>query len=188
MGIQNYKFLEAKGYYVNPQYPCVRFDIEEEENSKRILTKLNRETITEMPKEIKDEIMSDRFGFVFADNRIVYNGKIINNSYVLNARTLKKNENGIYKSIYKTLVRNFVNQLLHSEANIITENAVKKFLKGYVKKWKMDNNNNKDRAYANRILFENESIDLDSKQIQVTFQKEQEIWKDIEIKDMEGEF
>ncbi len=188
VGIQNYKFLEAKGYYVNPQYPCVRFDIEEEENSKRILTKLNRETITEMPKEIKDEIMSDRFGFVFADNRIVYNGKIINNSYVLNARTLKKNENGIYKSIYKTLVRNFVNQLLHSEANIITENAVKKFLKGYVKKWKMDNNNNKDRAYANRILFENESIDLDSKQIQVTFQKEQEIWKDIEIKDMEGEF
>ena len=103
-------------------------------------------------------------------------------------KTLKKNENGIYKSIYKTLVRNFVNQLLHSEANIITENAVKKFLKGYVKKWKMDNNNNKDRAYANRILFENESIDLDSKQIQVTFQKEQEIWKDIEIKDMEGEF
>jgi len=185
VGIQDYKFLKEKGYFVKPQYPCVRFDIEDEENAKKIPTKLNRETITDMSRETKDEIMLDRFGFVFADNRIVYNGKIINNSYVLNARTLKKGKNGIYKSLYKTLVKNLVYQLLYSEGDTIEEKVVNKFLQDYVKEWKADNKD-AEKQYANRILQKGESIDLISRKIQITFNKEAEILDNIEIEDMEG--
>lgn len=188
VGIQNYKLLKGKGYKVNPKYPCVRFDIEDGDNAKRITTKLNRETTTEMEKSTKDIIMEDRFGFVFGDNRIIYDGKTINNSYVLNARTLKKDKNGKYKSIYKILVRNLVDQILRTSSDYVTDKSVKNFISEYADEWKRDNKD-EDRKYANRILKEEESIELDSEKhkLVVKFNKEEEVWDEIIINDEEGE-
>ncbi|MFR8667047.1 MAG: hypothetical protein ACLVEI_04180 [Anaerobutyricum soehngenii] len=188
VGIQNYKLLKGKGYKVNPKYPCVRFDIEDGDNAKRITTKLNRETTTEMEKNTKDIIMEDRFGFVFGDNRIIYDGKTINNSYVLNARTLKKDRNGKYKSIYKILVRNLVDQILRTSSDYVTDKSVKNFISEYADEWKRDNKD-EDRKYANRILKEEESIELDSEKhkLVVKFNKEEEVWDEIIINDEEGE-
>ena len=188
VGIQNYKLLKDKGYKVNPKYPCVRFDIEDGDNAKRITTKLNRETTTEMEKETKEAIMEDRFGFVFADNRIIYQGQAINNSYVLNARTLKKDKNGKYKNIYKILVRNLVDQILRTSSDYVTDKSVKNFISEYADEWKRDNKD-EDRRYANRILKEEESIELDSEKhkLVVKFNKEEEVWDEIIINDEEGE-
>jgi disulfide oxidoreductase YuzD len=188
VGIQNYRYLQSKEYKIKPKYPCVRFDIEDAENSKKVTTKLNRETTTEMVKSTKDAIMEDRFGFVFADDKIIYNGNVINNTYVLNARTLKKGNNGKYKPLYKTLVRNFVDQLLRSSAVNVTDDIVKQFQTEYVEKWKRDNKD-EDRKYANRILLQDETIDLDQAKhrLVVTFNKEPEVWDDIVINDSEGE-
>ena len=183
VGIQNYKLLKARGFKVRQTYPCVRFDIEEGDNSKIITTKLNRETTTEMEKDVKDAITAERFGFAFADNKIVYDGRILNNAYVMNTRTLKKGE-PYYKSIYKTLVKNLVDQLLRSSADTITKEKVEKFIKDYVETWKNDNRDD-DRKYANRIMHEGESIGLDEEthKLIVTFNKESEIWDDIVIDD-----
>ena len=188
VGIQNYRLLQNKGYKVKPKYPCVRFDLEASENSKRVTTKLNRETTTEMQKQTKDAIMEDRFGFVFADNKIIYDGKVLNNSYILNARSLKRDDKGKYKNLYKTLVRNLVDQLLRASAENVTDESVRQFLVDYVDTWKRDNKD-EDRKYANRILLEGETIDLDQgkHRLQVTFNKDQEVWDDIVINDSESE-
>ena len=188
VGIQNYNLLKAKGYRVKPKYPCVRFDIEDADNSKRVTTLLNRETTTEMQKQVKDSIMEDRFGFVFADNKIIFDGKVLNNSYVINARSLKRDENGKYKSLYKTLVRSLVDQLLRASAENVTDQTVNQFLVDYVDGWKRDNKD-EERKYANRILLEGETIELDPGQhrLLVTYNKEHEVWDDIVINDFEGE-
>lgn len=188
VGIQNYRLLQNKGYKVKPKYPCVRFDLEVSENSKRVTTKLNRETTTEMQKQTKDAIMEERFGFVFADNKIIYDGKVLNNSYILNARSLKRDDKGKYKNLYKTLVRNLVDQLLRASSENVTDESVRQFLVDYVDTWKRDNKD-EDRKYANRILLEGETIDLDQgkHRLQVTFNKEQEVWDDIVINDSESE-
>lgn len=188
VGIQNYRYLQNKGYKVKPKYPCVRFDIEDSENSKKVTTKLNRETTTEMLKQTKDAIMEDRFGFAFADNKIVHEGKVIHNSYVINARSLKKDENGKYKPLYKTLVRSLVDQLLRTSDDNVTSQSVNRFQIDYVDTWKRDNKDN-DRKYANRILLEGETIDLDTgkHRLVVRFNKELEVWDDIVINDSESE-
>ncbi len=188
VGMQNYKLLKSKGYLVKPKYPCVRFDIEDGDNAKRILTKMNRETTTEMEKQTKDAIMEERFGFVFADNKIIYEGAVLHNSYVLNARTLKRGSNGKYKSLYKTLVRSLVDQILRSISDYVTEESVKRFIAEYANAWKRDNKD-AERKYANRILFEGESIDLDPERhkLVVRFNRDEEVWDDIVINDTESE-
>ena len=141
-----------------------------------------------MLKQTKDAIMEDRFGFVFADNKIIFDGRVINNSYILNARTLKKDNNGKYKPLYKTLVRNFVAQLLRAFAENVTDKSVNQFKTDYVETWKRDNKDD-DRKYANRVLLEGETIELDSAKhrLVVTFNKEAEVWDDIVINDSESE-
>ncbi len=188
VGVQNYNLLKSKGYKVKPKYPCVRFDLEDADNSKRVTTKLNRETTTEMQKQVKDTIMEDRFGFVFADNKIIFDGKVLNNSYVINARSLKRDDNGKYKSLYKTLVRSLVDQLLRASAENVTDQIVSQFLVDYVDTWKRDNKD-EERKYANRILLEGETIELDpgKHRLLVTYNKEHEVWDDIVINDSESE-
>lgn len=188
VGVQNCNLLKAKGYKVNPKYPCVRFDLEDTDNSKRVTTLLNRETTTQMQKQVKDAIMEDRFGFVFADNKIVFDGRVLNNSYVINARSLRRDGNGKYRSLYKTLVRTLVDQLLRASAENVTDQTVNQFLIDYVEGWKRDNKD-EDRKYANRILLEGETIGLDpgKHRLLVTYNKEREVWDDIVINDSESE-
>lgn len=184
VGVQNYSYLKSKGYKVTPKYPCVRFDLEDPNNNKRVTTKLNRETTTEMLKGTQDAIMEDRFGFVFADNKIVFDGKALINSYVINARSLNKDNNGKYKPLYKTLVKNLVDQLLRSSDDIVTSKSVEQFKIDYVDTWKRDNKD-EERKYANRILLEGETIDLDpgKHRLVVKFNKDEEVWDDIVIND-----
>ena len=182
VGIQNYKLLQSfKSLKIDRKYPCVRFDIEDGDHSKIITTKLNRETTTEMLPATKKAIMEDRFGFVFADNRIIYNGKILKNCYVINSRTLKKGDNGTYKPIFKTLVKNLVDQILRSIDDTVNVDTVSKFKQDFVEGWKKANRD-ENLKVDNRILMEGESIDLEGLNMVVTFNKEKEVW-DIEITD-----
>ena len=160
VGVQNYKLLENKGYYINQDYPCVRFDLEE--NSRRITTKLNRETQTEMLKTIQEAIARNRFGFVFGDNVKEHDGNILKNSYVLNARSLEREADGEYKPLYKTLVKNVVSQILGT-ITLVTDYAyqadIDTFYEKYVKIW-LQNNKFSKTQYDNNILDKDDSIDV----------------------------
>lgn len=178
-GLQNYKMLEAHSEFkVNKNYPCVRFDFEDGDNSKIVLTKLNRETPTEMDQTAKANILADNFGFVFADNRLVFGDRDIENSYVFNARTLHK-EGNKYHAIFKRLVRNMIKQLLSTVADQVNDKSFDKWRNDYVEAWRRDNKSGD--YYINRILYEDEDIKREGHTPVMTFGNETEYWKDINI-------
>ena len=179
-GVQNYKMLESHpSFKVNRNYPCVRFNFEDGDNAKIVLTKLNRETPTAMDQLALNNILSDNFGFVFADNKLVFGDNIIENSYVLNARTLHK-EGDKYHAIFKRLVRNMIQQLLSTVADKIDDKSFDKWRNDYVEAWRRDNRDI-DKNYINRILYENEDIKREGHTPVMTFGNETEYWKDIDI-------
>ena len=183
-GVQNYKMLESHpSFKVNRNYPCVRFNFEDGDNAKIVLTKLNRETPTEMDQLALNNILSDNFGFVFADNKLVFGDNIIENSYVLNARTLLKITNDKnetkYHAIFKRLVRNMMEELLSTISDKIDDKLFDKWRNDYVEVWRRDNKNGD--YYINRILYENEDIQRKGHTPAMTFGNETEYWKDIDI-------
>lgn len=187
VGSQNSDYLASlkfesnkKRMPVNKSYPCVRFDFEEADNYKVMLSRMNRETSTEMQESTKKAILKNCFGFVFADNKLTYDGSIIDNCYVMQARNLKRAESGNFKHLYKPLVKNLVTQLLSTSNDKITDNVVKNFLEDYVENWKTDNKD-EDRNYVNKLLHEGEEITVEDHHLKVVFNKEEELWDDIDI-------
>ena len=182
VGIQNYEFLKSKGFYVNEGFPCVRFNLEDEDHSKIVTTKLNRETTAEMLKETKDAMQS--FGFAFADNRIIYKDKILNNSYVISERTLKKRDTSNYKPICWTLVKNTVDQILRSIDDKISNDTFKKFKSEFLDSWIRDNKDD-CKKFDNRILLDGESIDPDTKgkeqklKLKITYKGDDDTYEEI---------
>ena len=185
VGIQNYEFLKSKGFNVDSRFPCVRFSLEDEEHSKIITTNLNRETTTEMLKETKAAMSEYRFGFAFADNRIIYKDKILNNSYVINERTLKRDTNGIYKPVCWTLVKNTIDQMLRSIDDNLSRKTFNIFQREYVDSWKRDGKDDSKR-FDNRILLDDETVTIDEDKdsanklyLQITFNGEPQRYEDI---------
>ena len=185
VGIQNYEFLKSKGFNVDSRFPCVRFSLEDEEHSKIITTNLNRETTTEMLKETKAAMSEYRFGFAFADNRIIYKDKILNNSYVINERTLKRDTNGIYKPVCWTLVKNTIDQMLRSIDDNLSRKTFNIFQKEYLDSWKRDSKDDCKR-FDNRIILDGETIDIDKTEgsankliLKITFNGEPQRYDDI---------
>ena len=185
VGIQNYEFLKSKGFNVDSRFPCVRFSLEDEEHSKIITTNLNRETTTEMLKETKAAMSEYRFGFAFADNRIIYKDKILNNSYVINERTLKRDTNGIYKPVCWTLVKNTIDQMLRSIDDNLSRKTFNIFQREYVDSWKRDSKDDCKR-FDNRIILDGETIDIDKTEgsankliLKITFNGEPQRYEDI---------
>ena len=185
VGIQNYEFLKSKGFNVDSRFPCVRFSLEDEEHSKIITTNLNRETTTEMLKETKAAMSEYRFGFAFADNRIIYKDKILNNSYVINERTLKRDTNGIYKPVCWTLVKNTIDQMLRSIDDNLSRKTFNIFQREYVDSWKRDGKDDSKR-FDNRILLDGETVTTDEDKdsanklyLQITFNGEPQRYEDI---------
>ena len=182
VGIQNYEFLKSKGFYVNEGFPCVRFSLEDEDHSKIVTTKLNRETTAEMLKETKDAMQS--FGFAFADNRIIYKDKILNNSYVISERSLKKRDASSYKPICWTLVKNTVDQILRSIDDKISMDTFNKFKSEFLDSWKRDNKDD-CKKFDNRILLDGESIDPDTKgkeqklKLKITYKGDEDTYEEI---------
>ena len=178
VGTQNYDIMKDKFSKINRDYPFVRFDFEAGKNAELFTTKLNRESEFGMEKSAKDSIYSDRFGFVFCDNRM----KNINNCYVINSRTLKKDGNN-YRSIYQVLVSNFVYHLI-SINGAPTETNIKEFKINYSDEWESDNNFDR-RKYDNRIFMDNERLDISNisnGEIGITFENDEKVQTNLKIK------
>ena len=104
-------YLKERFSNVSPQYPGVRFDIEEKDNSYLARTTMSKE-ISGFTNTIKDKINQFNYGFVFSsDNANVMREKI-RNIVVYKARTLLKNVNGGYEPLYKTLTTTYIERTL----------------------------------------------------------------------------
>lgn len=164
---QNPLYLENKGYKVNTNNPCVRFDLEDKDNRFIMLTHMNREGKGDWATEVADNVGSDKFGFCFCGNTIFYKGERVKNSYVYVARNMKRDEKGEFEPLFTRLTMDFVMQYLNTEnvnmggSNKFKEEDIDKFIGDIVSAWGREA---ESEIKANSILRDGEKILFDKKE------------------------
>lgn len=181
---QNPDYLSKKGYKVNLNNPCVRFDLEDGFNRFIMLTNMNREGKVSWSSEIEDGIGKDKFGFCFCGNTKFYKDQRVNNTYVYVARNMCKDANGDYEPIYTHLTMDFVMQYLQTEntsvggTNKFKSSVINKFINETVGAWKREAESD---VKANSILHEKEDIKFEESILKMKFNNsETEITLEIE--------
>lgn len=140
---------------------CVRINLESSDAVRALLTKFNRERSLDWAQEVTDAFIKDRFGFTFEGKRVFdhHGNKFIDNTYILNARTLKKVD-GEYQPIYMTLTRDFVETYWNTYQS--TSESVKDFIDNVVADWKRQSTKKyADKKIINFMLKDGETIDYD---------------------------
>lgn len=166
VGTQDPMYLKKKGYNVKPSNPCVRFDIEDGDNRFKLTTTMNREGNTTWVKGIEEAMdLGDgkMFGFSFCGNTKYFEDNRVNQSYVMFARNMAG------KSIYTTLLKDFVEQYLRTNG-VSVDNKYKtedlnKFLNGEANQWRLDSTR---APVDNNILKEGEVIALEEGQMKIS--------------------
>lgn len=185
VGSQDPFILKEKGFKVDLNNACVRFDFEEGNNNKIFLTRMAREEDSNWNLGVGELVRRDMFGFCFCGNEMYFENKLVKNSYVYTARTMNKSENGgNYKALYKTLTEKFIIQYLAVEngGEKAKESTVKSFVSKAVSKWKNDCEGNETKKYANNILRSGEEVRFseEDRKIHITFREDDEL-VDLEV-------
>ena len=91
----------------------MRIDFEWDRITPVMLTKFNRERSIAWSADVVKALTKNHFGFAFDGDRKydVQTGAFIDNTYILNARTLKRKD-GDYQPIFRTLTKDFVRAYL----------------------------------------------------------------------------
>ena len=110
---------------------CVRIDLENGDVTRKLLTKFNRERSIEWSKDVLDAFTKKRFGFVFDGDRKYDEkaNKFIDNTYILNARTLDRNDQGEYQPIFAVLMKDFVDTYKRTYGSPLTTSKSKDFFR-----------------------------------------------------------
>ena len=179
VGSQDPYILKEKGFKIkNLTKACVRFDFEEGDNNKLMLTRMAREGDTIWDSQAEAVLNEDMFGFSFCGNCMYYDNKPVKNSYVYATRTMGKDSNSKnYKSLYKTLTARYISTYLSTYGgSSVRESDVKKFLKDVVKSWKHDLVGDNTKDEVNNILRDGEDVYFlnEDKQIHVKFRDGEE--------------
>ena len=123
---QNEDYWNRRGFKANrnnmeatfiPGNACVRIDFEWDNLTPLVLTKFNRERSIAWSSDVVKALTKNHFGFAFDGDRLYDHrtGNFIDNTYILNARTLKRN-NGEYQPIFRTLVKDFIRVYLKTSS------------------------------------------------------------------------
>ena len=146
--------------------PCVHVDFESEEVTTALLTHFNRERSIDWSEDVINALTKNRFGFAFiGDRRFDRDNNLINHTYILNARTLKKID-GKYQQIFRPLTKNFIETYLST--SLITPAALKKFLtETVVGDWKREGG--RTPGSINLILRDGEDLVQEGTDLKVKF-------------------
>lgn len=180
VGSQDPYLLKDKGFKIDPSKACVRFDFEEGDNNKLVLTRMAREGDAVWDSQAEELIKEDLFGFCFCGNNMYYKNKPVKNSYVYTARTMEKDEkSGKYKSVYKTLTEKYIILYLSvtNGGSSAKESIVKSFVKETVRIWVQDCSSSDKKDTANNILREGENVYYsdEDKKIHINFNEDDEL-------------
>ena len=104
-------YLKERFANTSPNYPGVRFDIEAEDNAYKVKTTMAKE-ISGFTNSLKDKINQFNYGFIFSSDSVQVNKEKIKNITVYKARTLARNDEGMYESVYKTLTTTYIERIL----------------------------------------------------------------------------
>lgn len=119
-------YLKNRFKKVSTKAPGVRLNIESGDNSMKIRTTLAKE-ISGFTTTVKDDINRNNFGFVFSSESAKLNNEVIKNVTVYKARTLMKNDEGIFEPMYKTLATTYIERILRFMTNDFKEDKLMDF-------------------------------------------------------------
>lgn len=120
------EILRKKYKRVLSKEPGVRINIEDKDNSLKLLTNLSKE-ISGYTIATKDSINRNNFGYVFSSDNVQLDGKPINNITVYKARTLATNQDGVFEPLYKTLTTTYIERALRFLTLDFKEDKIKDF-------------------------------------------------------------
>lgn len=134
--------------------PGIRFDIEESWHKYQVTTTMSKE-IWGYPKHIKNEIMEQKFGFLFSSDNGEFKGKEIKKIMVLNCRNLLA-VNNLFEPVYKTMVITYIERFLRLYSNDFKQDGVVKFFSNHPDSPK--NKWNAEREFINSILYAGDGL------------------------------
>lgn len=162
--------LGFKNEQIIKDNPFVRIDFEWDRITPLMLTKFNRERSIAWNAEVVKTLTKNHFGFAFDGDRRYddRNGRFIDNTYILNARTLKRKD-GTYQPIFRTLMKDFIRAYLktYTSAGLQLKVSQLKDFDGVVATWKQQIGKYKKADPINLLLREEENIVRDGSNLKV---------------------
>ena len=148
-------YLKERFSNTSPNYPGVRFDIEAEDNAYKVKTTMAKE-ISGFTNSLKDKINQFNYGFIFSSDSVQVNTEKIKNITVYKARTLARNDEGMYESVYKTLTTTYIERILRYATMDFKEDKLNNFFStnplSQKSVWL------KDRKFVNSIMQKGDDI------------------------------
>lgn len=148
-------YLKERFSNTSPNYPGVRFDIEAEDNAYKVKTTMAKE-ISGFTNSLKDKINQFNYGFIFSSDSVQVNKEKIKNITVYKARTLARNDEGMYESVYKTLTTTYIERILRYATMDFKEDKLNNFFStnplSQKSIWL------KDRKFVNSIMQKGDDI------------------------------
>ena len=133
----------------------MRFDIEAEDNAYKVKTTMAKE-ISGFTNSLKDKINQFNYWFIFSSDSVQVNKEKIKNITVYKARTLARNDEGMYESVYKTLTTTYIERILRYATMDFKEDKLNNFFStnplSQKSIWL------KDRKFVNSIMQKGEDI------------------------------
>ena len=148
-------YLKERFVNTSPNYPGVRFDIEAEDNAYKVKTTMAKE-ISGFTNSLKDKINQFNYGFIFSSDSVQVNKEKIKNITVYKARTLARNDEGMYETVYKTLTTTYIERILRYATMDFKEDKLNNFFStnplSQKSIWL------KDRKFVNSIMQKGDDI------------------------------
>ena len=148
-------YLKERFVNTSPNYPGVRFDIEAEDNAYKVKTTMAKE-ISGFTNSLKDKLNQFNYGFIFSSDSVQVNKEKIKNITVYKARTLARNDEGMYESVYKTLTTTYIERILRYATMDFKEDKLNNFFStnplSQKSIWL------KDRKFVNSIMQKGDDI------------------------------
>lgn len=141
---------------VYPDFPGVRFDLEENENALRLPIVFAKE-ISGFTNDVKEEIDQSKFGFVFSSDNYTLDGKVISGVTVMSARSMHMDRR-TYRSVFQTTRRTYIERMMAAQLRNKDERNIKAYFEpsGQISEWM------KFGTWDNSIIREGERVELEN--------------------------
>ena len=149
-------FLKTYLKKVYPDFPGVRFDLEEDENALRLPIVFAKE-ISGFTNDVKEEIDQSKFGFVFSSDNYTLDGKVISGITVMSARSMHMDRR-TYRSVFQTTRRTYIERMMAAQLRNKDERNIRAYFEpsGQISEWM------KFGTWDNSIIREGERVELEN--------------------------
>lgn len=141
---------------VYPDFPGVRFDLEENENALRLPIVFAKE-ISGFTNDVKEEIDQSKFGFVFSSDNYTLDGRVVSGVTVMCARSMHMDRR-TYRSIFQTTRRTYIERMMAAQLRNKDERSIRAYFEpsGQISEWM------KFGTWDNSIIREGERVELEN--------------------------